>query len=1668
MLRWLHLSDFHAGKAPPHQAIAYARLVRECSDLKLRPNAIFLTGDIAQSGRVADYRTFQAQVMEPLRALYPGTPLFCVPGNHDVDAGAGAHVPYSMLSHRENFFLPGEDGTRARRSHVQRLFDYNEFAAVSLGTAQAFQDRSIYREHLSHDSGIAAVIGVCSAWFCEKDKNTKGALFVGIEPLEEEINAAIAEGNSPIFVLMHHPVGHLSDEHLARFENALARGACILVHGHVHQASTRLVVQTLEQSHLQVGAGAAYQGPTEESAIQSGAWRNGFTVGTFDPVGRRVLLEPRQFLPATGQWRMEADAIPGGREVPFESRRAIEVLAPGSRSLPSPEIVEPMWDQRATVPRGQRVNVQVVPAASARPDPSRRKASKFQILLDLAVDIVVFETQTTPADWLPQIKESTDDHQRYVIESKQGLDPIGVVLRAATTAMGLVEMRGYVWALTQIEPTKTGFVVSPAGSDVEIVHHLKSMAQVRRFGPSEIEEFLGKASGMVSGSELASRWAWSPSAGSPGEFSLRLTENRARYWLVRGGGIEGSPDWATAFDSSGNFLRETDPLAADHGASLYVTPAQSDGGEEQQETPAPAPQGEILLEYASRCVQRLDPLQLLGTAVKDALVLPMSLSRAYVQPVLQSWDRLSDSLVTFEEMEEFLDSSGLTGAERERVRAELGNRQAVGRPDGIHDLDTAIQKTGVLLILGEPGAGKTCLLRYRAIQACRRIIEVGADVSDVSVPVVVSLAAFAAKLVSEDTNLHAYLLGSAGYDIASFATVLDKALVEGRGQVFLDGLDEVIDRDLRVRVAKLIDDFATRHMLAGNQVIVTSRLAGYLAGAALRVGHERLVIAPFTDGQVEELARTMIVSRMNAKGVVNAQGSRVEFSVCELSEADVEEVDRRVATFKAGYERHRGLRRLVRNPLLLSILLWMFGTRSELPRQRYEIYEVFTETLLHSRNVTRGEQFRLVPIEREIASIALREIAWWIHSRRSSGLIAWSDLLAVTAGVLLEFDPAASHEAQAKERAAVLLHRIREFGGVFVRRTSDEMWGFSHNTYQEYYAAMYLTGDRQFFIREFGGQLPTARWREVILLALGRLGSDSREAADLVEGISNIATPVEEVLQRPLLFAVDALQELRVCPATTKLRLGESLLRSAFGVAARRSASLRRSVARRLGVLSDLGLLDLISERIRAEIEAGGERAALAIDVLVELDCDSAVLESMASALLVPLNGQHSQAAHAALTALTREEFRVLLLRPDVIALVNGFATHSNRLVREVAIQCLIYGDSDEDRLTSMLVSALNDEYNWVRIWALRGLRDRKAPDDIVLPALRRQLSSLGRAHYRHLMEIVAKLGVAGEVIVGEVIVALRSGDAQGRNTAAQLLGHSLSDSPLIRGELLAAATGDGDDGVRMSALHALRTLWRATGRERSGEGWLARQMLRSGRRDAQAAGLRWASDLGLPKMDVELVTKVEGIADDRVKSAALRAMAGYVGVPAIDDCLLRQLRLRAVQGSMKFVQPLALVAAALRAFEFSPPTGSAETRIAIRKLSRLLNDRVLPEGIRSHLAAVLAVHCGFDPGLHNALLSTVRRSWTSNPDFIRVANAVGDHLRRGVEQGAMTEAWRAAALSSTSTLIELWKKRGGSDALGAVETQGNAVWLTLQDIAEMLDATQDELPHGVKLPPTG
>src|SRR5258708_22572327 len=144
-----------------------------------------------------------------------------------------------------------------------------------------------------------------------------------------------------------------------------------------------------------------------------------------------------------------------------------------------------------------------------------------------------------------------------------------------------------------------------------------------------------------------------------------------------------------------------------------------------------------------------------------------------------------------------------------------------------------------LLIVGEPGAGTSTLLRWLAVTFAearqREPNRLGPPAEADRLPVLVELGRLPDRyLQPEGGEAPNWLQLLAEYLTAQMAftntppQLLSRALADGRCLLVFDGLDEVADRQVRARLASSLAELA--RLSPGNRVIIGSRPAGVSEG----------------------------------------------------------------------------------------------------------------------------------------------------------------------------------------------------------------------------------------------------------------------------------------------------------------------------------------------------------------------------------------------------------------------------------------------------------------------------------------------------------------------------------------------------------------------------------------------------------------------------------------------------------------------------------------------------------------------------------------------------------------------------------------------------------------------------------------------------------------------
>ncbi len=427
------------------------------------------------------------------------------------------------------------------------------------------------------------------------------------------------------------------------------------------------------------------------------------------------------------------------------------------------------------------------------------------------------------------------------------------------------------------------------------------------------------------------------------------------------------------------------------------------------------------------------------------------------------------------------EAAALLGREREQLTAI----QVLGQAEG--------QRA---VLLGQPGAGKSSVVRYLAF----RLAESHASPAALSerlpewqagglLPVFVPLAPLAEALpdkpgprLAEQAQDFIRSLLESRAELAGFAPQIWRA-ARDRGVLFLfDGLDEVaLEKRVVVKdaIAALLAPWAKC------RAVVTCRTFSY--------GDERWRLEGWPAFQLEPLSnkeqRTFIESWYQALTRRDPAGQTLYAKKAETLAANIFSGDA------------RQLQQISSNPLLLTLITIVHTHREELPRSRVRIYEECVELLLLRWQTRRTSGAPLKSVIEAMAETApeqsqglesrlmrgLYELAF--NAREGRGLqqgeTSLIDLNGLRAALLPKLGPAAT---------AVFITYCETANGLLLaqgsrrlpHRPADEepvpCFALPHPSFEEYLAARYLAtldrpaealaarnaqGDRWFFVGRF-------------------------------------------------------------------------------------------------------------------------------------------------------------------------------------------------------------------------------------------------------------------------------------------------------------------------------------------------------------------------------------------------------------------------------------------------------------------------------------------------------------------------------------------------------------------------------------------------------------------------
>ncbi|MBE9181209.1 NACHT domain-containing protein [Oculatella sp. LEGE 06141] len=437
-------------------------------------------------------------------------------------------------------------------------------------------------------------------------------------------------------------------------------------------------------------------------------------------------------------------------------------------------------------------------------------------------------------------------------------------------------------------------------------------------------------------------------------------------------------------------------------------------------------------EYAQRYNNRHGSLKVLGMRE------PVALESIYTAVrFLQNQDILN--FVSPEALEKSFRQDG-----RIRFRSQ--------KCEKLWGIDVA-NSTKRLMVLGEPGAGKSTFLRRMGLEALKGK---QGKYRHECLPIFLELKSFdAGTLDIEQEIIKEFRY--CGYPYPEEST--QRLLKEGKLLVLLDGLDEVPSDRLNTTITQIqnvVDQYDK------NRFIASCRTAAY------RHNFHRftdVAMADFDDEQIEHFINNWFQSEED-KAIGTAQNC---WEILQKRE-------------------NEAAKELAHTPLLLTFLCLTYDRSQTFPENRSVLYRKALRILLEEwaaeKRILRDAIYQ--GLNTELEEVLLSEIA---HDGFEQDQLFFPQRELV--GQIKRF-LASNLNAPTHLDGEAVLSAIAIQQGILVERAED-IYSFSHLTLQEYLTAQYIV-DNQQIQPLVANYLIDERWREVFLLVAGLM--PGRKGAD--------------------------------------------------------------------------------------------------------------------------------------------------------------------------------------------------------------------------------------------------------------------------------------------------------------------------------------------------------------------------------------------------------------------------------------------------------------------------------------------------------------------------------------------------------------------------------------------
>ena len=392
-----------------------------------------------------------------------------------------------------------------------------------------------------------------------------------------------------------------------------------------------------------------------------------------------------------------------------------------------------------------------------------------------------------------------------------------------------------------------------------------------------------------------------------------------------------------------------------------------------------------------------------------------------------------------------------------------------------YDIVTALENYCRIVVLGDPGSGKSTSLKYLAHTICSHRTDSNGLQS--YVPVFIRATDFAKYNTDTGRSLSEYIIDFN----TKYGLLFSESLENNKLVLLLDGLDEINITNQRHVVVDKVNSFAAQYPEI--KIIVSSRIVGY---------KETRLSYRFFHFEIEKFSDEQILMFLN----------NWYLSISSYSDKNQEKALEEANNLFHSIKQNTSVYKLACNPLLITIIALINYQGNKLPEKRASLYEISTTTLLDNWVKLRANHKN--NIDKEILIELLAIVAFHIHEKYSTGLIPEKNLREILRGEYAKIYPHLP-EKELRQDIRDIISFLREDAGFLFEKGYDEkgeaLFGFVHLTFQEYFAAMefntkWKEGSLKNNLKSY---IFNTSWTEVIKLAasLFKLNDPSRLGRNL-------------------------------------------------------------------------------------------------------------------------------------------------------------------------------------------------------------------------------------------------------------------------------------------------------------------------------------------------------------------------------------------------------------------------------------------------------------------------------------------------------------------------------------------------------------------------------------------